>query len=124
MSKTIETLIKRAERNGKAILRRRVRGWYGGDNELEECYAIEIDSERGIVELRHWGTVLIRFDLNLNYFIEDLYAQSASDVRAINTIANYYYLNLHAHYFPSKGVSEFHDSNENLIKRIEGVYSY
>lgn len=86
MSKTLEKLIQKAEKNGVAILNGRMRD-YNYVGHLEEKYAIEI--ENNILELRHWGTVTLKLDLTKKEVLH-WYGESNSDRDSMNFVLRYY----------------------------------
>lgn len=83
MSKQIETLIKRAERKGQAILNGRMRYDYGSVGRLREKYAITIDGDT--LQLRHWGTETLLINM-ADKTILKWYGESNSDRDSMNYI--------------------------------------
>lgn len=127
MSKTIETLIEKAKRDSIAIKNGRQKqyqqaGLIGVEivGDLEEQWAVEFNNASLTVELRHWGTILIKYDhVQDQLFKEYLYAESKSDIDGINYFCNYFHIPIHAHFYPSRGQAEFHyDYNDKCFKTV------
>lgn len=115
MSKLLENLIHKAEEKGFARVNGRMSHGYGYVGDLEEKYAVEIESGR--VRLRHWGTQTLELD-TVNKKIIDVYGVGMSDRDSINFILSRYNMPYHAHYYPSRDAFVVHDENENIIKEI------
>ncbi len=102
MSKTLERLIERAERNGEAILNGRM--WeYRQYSELQEKYAIEIDGNE--LRLRHWGTETLHINTKKQTILS-WYGESKSDVDSMNYVLGRYGIEGNFRYRPS--IDEFY----------------
>ena len=111
MSKTLEKLIERAERTGKAILNGRKRDYqYVGP--LEEKYAVIIKDNT--VTLSHWGTETLKIDTVTKEVI-DVYGESVSDRDSINYVLSYFNIPCHVHYFPSRYAFELHTDEKDEV---------
>lgn len=116
MSKMLEKLVQKADKQGFARINGRVRD-YGYVGKLEEKYAIEIDKEKSTVALRHWGTQTLKLDYK-NDKILDIYGQGNSDRDSVNFILDEFDSDYHVHYYPSRYEFELHDKNNEVLKVI------
>lgn len=98
MSKQLETLIERAERNSQAILNGRMTYDYGSVGRLREKYAIEIDGDT--LQLRHWGTQTLVVDIAEKSILK-WYGESASDRDSMNYILGRFNISGRFRYRPS-----------------------
>lgn len=119
MTKTLDTLLERAQRNSVAIKNGRITEYdfgqvYKGD--LQEQWAIEYHNQSNIVELRHWGTTLVEYNhVEQIVYKESMYAQSVSDRDALNWFFQTFHIDLHAHYYPSREEAEIHHNKDDVI---------
>lgn len=102
MSKQLETLIERAERNSQAILNGRMTYDYGSVGRLREKYAIEIDDDT--LQLRHWGTETLLINITEKTILK-WYGQSNSDRDSMNYVLGRFGIAGRFRYRPS--VDEF-----------------
>lgn len=116
-SKTLETLLARAERKGEANKNGRYMVGYWGDvSPLREQWHVTDDGST--LTVRHWGTQIIKANKK-EHTVVDVYGQSNSDRDALNQIFEYLGIKMHAHYYPSRETLEVHgDNTERLIYAI------
>lgn len=98
MSKQIEKLIEKAERNGKAVINGRKRHYPGGLGKLEEKYAIKIDGN--ILRLRHWGTETLVIDTAKKTVLK-WYGEGISDRDSMNFVKDKFGIGGRFRYRPS-----------------------
>ena len=108
MSKTLETIIKKAEATGFANKNGRMffgQGYYG---DLESQWQARYNKETDIFELDHWGTNIVIIEQFSSFpLIAHVYGQSKSDRDALVQLFNYCGRNdFYVSYKPSR--DEFH----------------
>lgn len=109
LTKTLQGLIERAERNGTAIKRVRegqVMGNYGGwKGDLINQWKVEIDErdEYKLMYVEHYDTTIavIRHNVNGTVDLVRYYGESNSDRDALNGLCEYYYIDRSFRYKPS-----------------------
>ena len=104
MSKQLQKLVEKAQRNskGEAILNGRMSYGYGQVGQLREKYAIKIDDN--IIKLRHWGTETLSIDMDKRKVLE-WYGESNSDRDSMNFMLSEFGVDGRFRYRPS--VDEF-----------------
>lgn len=101
MSKTLEKLVEKALKTGKANLNGRKRD-YGYIGELESKYKAHYSKDIDTIMLYHWGTCILTIkDLYTEPIVTHFYGQSKSDRDALTFIFNYFSTGYSASYRPS-----------------------
>lgn len=126
MSKQLTNLLEKACKNEKASVNGRIIEHdfgYTFVGDLQEKWYMEFfnnDDDDLSFTLRHWGTEILRLQFEPKfdawYIVKDnLYAQSKTDVYAINFILDKFGIGLTAHYYPSKEKSTIVDDKYNSV---------
>lgn len=120
MSKTLENLLSKAQKNGKAVLNGRMSyGWGGTQGPIEEKYRIEVEGNS--VKLYHWGTKTLDIDTRKNK-VSYVYGESNSDRDSINFMLYRFGIQNHTHFYPSKNRFELHDNATDEVVEFREVY--
>lgn len=105
MSKTLEKLIDKALKTGKANINGRIKD-YGYIGELESKYKAHYNKDIDTIVLYHWGTCILSIkNLHDNPIVNHFYGQSKSDRDALTYVFNRFETGYSASYRPS--VDEF-----------------
>lgn len=116
MSKTLETIIKKAHKAGFANKNGRMHD-YGYIGELESQWQARYNKETDIFELDHWGTnIVILEQFSTKPLVSHIYGQSKSDRDALVQLFSYCGRNdFYVSYKPSK--SELHTKVQFVGKK-------
>ena len=105
MSKTLEKLIDRALKTGKANINGRIKA-YGYIGELESKYKAYYNKNIDTIVLYHWGTCILSIkNLHTKPIVTHFYGQSKSDRDGLTYVFNRFKTGYSASYRPS--VDEF-----------------
>lgn len=101
MSKTLEKLIDKALKTGKANINGRMKD-YGYIGELESKYKAHYNNDIDTLVLYHWGTCILSIKgLHTKPIITHFYGQSKSDRDALTYVFNHFGTGFSASYKPS-----------------------
>lgn len=101
MSKTLEKLIDKALKTGKANLNGRIKA-YGYVGELKSKYKAHYNKDIDTIVLYHWGTCILTIkDLHNKPIITHFYGRSKSDRDALTYVFNRFETGYSARYRPS-----------------------
>ena len=101
MSKTLEKLVEKALKTGKANLNGRKRD-YGYVGNLESKYKAHYSKDIDTIVLYHWGTCILSIkDLHTKPIVTHFYGQSKSDRDALTYVFNHFDTGFSASYKPS-----------------------
>lgn len=120
MTKTLYTLIEKAQAKGGANLNGRVYDGYSV-SELKEKYHVSIDKDT--LELRHWGTPIVTLDLT-NQVPTQVYMQSNSDRDAINDTLRYFGIPYVVSYRPMTDGPMLVESSDNSLNGSKAANLY
>ena len=101
MSKTLEKLIDKALKTGKANINGRME-YYGYVGELESKYKAHYNKDIDTLVVYHWGTCIVSIkNLHTKPIITNFYGQSKSDRDALTYVFNRFDTGFSASYKPS-----------------------